>query len=335
MTPERRACVDYYVNGNPQAGVRHTPNIPASLIEGIEYYVELAVRAAWLQRACAGEPECVPYSIVAVWYRRGDGPRQRLTRDGVVALQVGFAVVFASVSGVLSLAYLRFGGLDLGYDGERVVTVMPDYAMRGLGQVEQESLASSVMARARLYPGVESATFGAAACRAPPKPEIDAVFEGGVNESLGRSGLYRYYDVDPRFFQTLGISIVQGRVFSPSDGPSSTAVGIVSQSGAAVWWPGQDPIGRKLKLGEGGEWITVVGVVEDAATLSALGREFSVTTQGSIRHLPLLYRPIAQSSTPSEGWLTEGAMVGLDGVVLAARVTSETGEPSWRDSGAT
>ena len=97
------------------------------------------------------------------------GPRQRLTRDGVVALQVGFAVVFASVSGVLSLAYLRFGGLDLGYDGERVVTVMPDYAMRGLGQVEQESLASSVMARARLYPGVESATVWRGGVKLSPK----------------------------------------------------------------------------------------------------------------------------------------------------------------------
>ena len=72
MTPSRRACVDYYVNGNPRAGF-DILNIPASLIEGIEYYVDGRFAPHGFNGgACAVNPNAFRYSIVAVWYRRGE-----------------------------------------------------------------------------------------------------------------------------------------------------------------------------------------------------------------------------------------------------------------------
>jgi putative ABC transport system permease protein len=69
--------------------------------------------------------------------------------------------------------------------------------------------------------------------------------------------------VHPTYFGTLGIRIVRGRAFLPSDRGDAPRVAIVSDEVAARAWPGQDPVGRRLKMGRlnsRNEWLTVVGV---------------------------------------------------------------------------
>jgi hypothetical protein len=91
-----------------------------------------------------------------------------------------------------------------------------------------------------------------------------------------------------------------------------------------VWWPEQDPIGRQLKLGEDGEWITVIGVVEDVNQLRAgrFSREIPAqnAARGGMRPLPLLFRPMEQEGPPPAGWEW-----GPEGVVVAARTSGDPG----------
>jgi putative ABC transport system permease protein len=95
--------------------------------------------------------------------------------------------------------------------------------------------------------------------------------------------------VSPGYFRAMGVRLLQGRPFGPGDTRSAPGVAIVSVSLARRLWPGQDPLGRRVKIGIGGAperepWRTVVGVVADVRQTS-LG-------DGP---MPALYSPLAQA----------------------------------------
>jgi len=61
------------------------------------------------------------------------------------------------------------------------------------------------------------------------------------------------------YFEALGLTMPRGREFTPADGAAGAEAVIVNQRFAAQYWPGEDPVGRKIRLGQG-PWSTVVGV---------------------------------------------------------------------------
>ena len=66
------------------------------------------------------------------------------------------------------------------------------------------------------------------------------------------------------YFRALGMPIVAGREFDAKDIPTSTGVAIINEAMAQASWPGEDPIGKRMKMGvETQPWLTVVGVVKD------------------------------------------------------------------------
>ena len=95
-----------------------------------------------------------------------------------------------------------------------------------------------------------------------------------------------YQVVTPGYFRTMGIPLVSGRDFRAGDTREAPPVVMVNQTFARHQWPGEDPIGRRLRIGRGDSaWMTVVGVV------------------GDIRHLgpatpprPEFYQPHSQNS---------------------------------------
>ena len=73
----------------------------------------------------------------------------------------------------------------------------------------------------------------------------------------------RYYRhiVMPGWFRTLGIRVLNGREFEPSDDDDAPPAALVTQALAARFWPGEDALGKRLRVA--GDWVTVIGVVED------------------------------------------------------------------------
>src|SRR5438309_7264975 len=69
------------------------------------------------------------------------------------------------------------------------------------------------------------------------------------------------------YFRAMAIPLLQGGYFTPQDGPDSAPVAIINQTLAKRYWPGEDPIGKRLKgfdpRGRNDEWVTVVGLVAD------------------------------------------------------------------------
>jgi predicted permease len=92
--------------------------------------------------------------------------------------------------------------------------------------------------------------------------------------------------VTPGYFRTMSIPIVRGRGFADDDGTGRDPVVIVSQTSASRYWPGLDPVGRRMRFVGDDTWRTVVGVAADV-------RHWGLTRPVN----PMVYRPLAQAGT--------------------------------------
>ena len=90
----------------------------------------------------------------------------------------------------------------------------------------------------------------------------------------------------PAYFETMRIPLVRGRGLTAGDGAEAPATVVISQRLAEDFFPGQDPIGRRLRLAKDGEWFTVVGIVGDV-----------MQDWFAARINPTVYRPLAQDPT--------------------------------------
>ena len=94
--------------------------------------------------------------------------------------------------------------------------------------------------------------------------------------------------IGPGYFRTLGARLLSGREFNDADAASGVPVAIVNQLFASQSWPGEDPLGKRLRLFDGdtpGPWLTVVGVVSNIIQNDANRQRFD----------PLVYLPYRQN----------------------------------------
>ncbi len=249
----------------------------------------------------------------------GSTVRERRTRQVLVAAQVMTCAVLLVVVSVFSMAYQAFADLDMGAEVERVVEVHPDWEVANLEPTDRWNMAEILVQRLEVTAGLEGATAWLQVSEDyPPRPEFDAVIEGAPPDLGPRNGLYTYHEVLPGFFEVLGLEIVQGRQFSAVDGRGGTPVAVVSERAAELWWPGQDPLGRQIKLSEAGQWMTVVGVSQDMQGLTELSRTVAIRRRPG----PAIFIPAGQFVHPPEGWREFGC---CDGVRIGARAATSGG----------
>jgi predicted permease len=95
------------------------------------------------------------------------------------------------------------------------------------------------------------------------RPTDTPVFvEGRPVDPARPQPLINVSQVSPGAFHTLGIPLLSGRGIEPGDRPGRLKIAVVSQSMAKHYWPGENPIGKRLS-GDNKDWVTVVGIVGD------------------------------------------------------------------------
>ena len=124
-------------------------------------------------------------------------------------------------------------------------------------------------------------------------------------------------------FEALGIRVLRGRVFTESDNAGSQLVAIVNRRMAERYWPGQDPIGKRLRRGmpeTSTPWMTVVGEVDDVK----LGSRDAET-------MAQVYQPVTQTVASESVLASVGELSGADGwIVLHSRMDPEQMEDTLR-----
>ena len=208
----------------------------------------------------------------------------------LVAAQAALAVVLTVGAGLAVRSFANLASIQPGFDAERVLTVglrttQADYPTGA----DVAGFYSRLLSQVRAQPGVVSA---GAARRLPLATQIG---DSGMlieNKShLPAKGDWQI--VTPGYFETLGIPLRQGRLFTDSDDADAPQAIIINEAMARAYWPGENPLGRRVKVwgrGERTPWMTIVGIVADI-------RHNGITAEIKEKW----YRPHAQFAALSAG----------------------------------
>jgi predicted permease len=197
----------------------------------------------------------------------GSAARQRL-RSGLVVAEVALAVVLVVGAGLMVRSFARLQQVDPGFDPSGLLTFRLFLDSTDYPDAQaQMTFFDQLTERLNGIPGVASAT---AMNGLPPRRPVnanDTEFEGVERTEDGPPHNVDYYQwVTEGYFETMAIRLVEGRAFAPEDmGPAAQPVTIVNRRLADVFYPGESPLGRRIRpcCGDTNPWLTVVGVVED------------------------------------------------------------------------
>lgn len=205
----------------------------------------------------------------------------------LVVGQVALAVMVLAAAGLLIRSVLNLQAIDLGLAAERLVLV--DLHLPSAAYAERERRAQfldEVLTQLEAVPGISAVTpvnVAPFTDRGWDVPRVTA--EGQNDDQAANNPSVNLESIHPNYFSTIEAPIVRGRPFSLANRQGTVEVAIVSEDFAARLWPGQNPIGKRLKMGrvEGsGRWLEVVGI-------AATTRYRTVTAPR-----PTLYLPAAQ-----------------------------------------
>src|SRR5262245_5220511 len=198
---------------------------------------------------------------------QGGPPGSRRTRNVLVGAEVALALVLLTGAGLLLRTLWGMQTVERGFSTERigVATVsLPGSTYRTPEAVR--AFYARYLERVRATPGVESAALTSGILIPLLANSSTFAFEGKPLPPQDQRPEYVIERVSPGFFETLGARMAAGRTFNDGDNERAAPITIVNETLARSVWPGEDPIGKRLKPGDGNDdrpWITVVGVVKD------------------------------------------------------------------------
>jgi putative ABC transport system permease protein len=197
--------------------------------------------------------------------REGGAVASRRTRSALVAAEVALAFVLLAGAGVLIRSLWTMQRVDRGFLPDRIATMTISLpATMYSGPAEVRAFYDQLLDRLRALPGVESAAAGSGILQ--PLVTSSAVFEieGRPLPPPEEQVEYPLEVVSPGYFETLGMALASGRTFSSRDHGDAPRAIVINETLARHGWPGQDPLGRRLRFaGDGENWMTVVGVIRD------------------------------------------------------------------------
>jgi len=202
--------------------------------------------------------------------RGASAARRHTTRHALVIAQVAFTVMLVIGAGLLARTVYNLTTVDAGFDRSRLVTFSMTLPMASSDPDGRARAYQRVLDRLRSIPGVLRTT---AMSGLPPNRAPDAIatpFEHYTSDDGKPFAIIDYYQfVLGDYFETMGIPIVAGRGFEPTDNASQGKVAIVNETLAKQIWKGQSPIGQRLRPPGGSfgasddAWHTVIGVAKD------------------------------------------------------------------------
>ncbi len=230
---------------------------------------------------------------------RGAG-RTRL-RSAFVVAQLAMSLLLLVTAGLFVQALRSALATDLGFDPDGVVVADLNLRAQGFDDARSAEFHRRVVERISALPGVESVGVAEFAPMSGTTMSVDVETPERPNPAPtpGHTPMNAAYTaVDPGYFRALRIPLVSGRGFTAADRKGGPPVVVVNQTLAGRFWPGQNPVGRRLRVFR--EEHEVVGVARDAK-YQALDQEPT----------SFLYLPLAQA--------------GADRMTLFVRARTEPG----------
>ncbi|HSR69911.1 MAG TPA: ABC transporter permease [Acidobacteriota bacterium] len=194
------------------------------------------------------------------------GGRRNWTQKALVISTVALAFVLLIGAGLLIRSFTHLIETDPGFRPQQLLTLSVPLAAEAYPEADQiRAFYQRLLGKIENLPGVRA--VGASNDLPLQGTEVLSFWpEGRAAENLSSPPLASHSWVLQDYFEAVGIELKQGRYFGPQDRQDSDKVVIVSETLAERIWPGQNPIGQRIKWGvaeSGWPWMSVVGVVKD------------------------------------------------------------------------
>ncbi|MGD0628810.1 MAG: ABC transporter permease [Terracidiphilus sp.] len=231
-------------------------------------------------------------------------------RSALVIAELAVALVLLTASGLLLRSFNKLRSVDLGFRADHTLTAAYSLPRQQYStQAAIDAFNSSLRGKLEQLPGVTA--MGATSILPAVGFEYRATFtpEGYIPPKGAGLNLAWVPAVMGNYFQAQGIPIVRGRDFTPADNADAPLVIILNRTLAEHFWPGQDPIGKRLHRGPERAttlpWLTVVGEVCDVKQLTA-----DAPTMNQF------YLPTSQTKAAAGTFAPPGFLVGNNGYIV-------------------
>jgi predicted permease len=181
----------------------------------------------------------------------------------LLAGQVAVSLVLLVVAAMVLQSIQREYTIDPGFETKHVALFMMYPGQAGYNQTRTEQFYKQARERIGSVPGISSLSW---ASNLPlwGRKETGVVIEGQEQRKKSEAISAVVDTVDLNYFSTVGISFVEGRDFTQEDRDISTPIAIINDTMAAKYWPNQSPLGKRLQLPRGKDFVQIVGVVKTA-----------------------------------------------------------------------
>jgi macrolide transport system ATP-binding/permease protein len=249
-----------------------------SLLAGVLFGLAPALQATRPQLVPALKDEL---DTVAQRFRRFS------LRGSLVVVQVAVSLVLLVGAGLFLRSLIGAQAIDPGFERERAAIAMIAPELAGYDETRAENLFFELRDRARTIPGVETVAL---ASHLPLGVSVNtnALYVEGAGTQPDDAPSIDITVVSSGHFETMGIPLLRGRDFSDQDDGSAPSVVIVSEAAARRFWPGENPVGKRLRLS---------APDREPREIIAVARDTKVRTLGEEAR-PYLYLPFSQNYRP-------------------------------------
>jgi len=221
----------------------------------------------------------------------GAGLRRNRMRSALIVSQVAFSFMLLIGAGLLIRSLLKMQNVNPGFVPQRVLAMKINFNWaKYKDDAQVATLAKKVLDQVTAEPGVVSAAVSSGY---PLEAELvdrgpnsnTFTIQGRTLRSGEAPPIASIASASPDYFMSLGIPLIEGRVFADTDDLKAPQVLIINQALKRILWPNTDPLGQKVSFDDGKGWATIVGVVGDV-------REFGLDRSAESE----IYAPIAQTA---------------------------------------
>jgi predicted permease len=238
-------------------------------------------------------------------------------RSALVVAEIAVALTLLTASGLLLRSFEKMREVKLGFRPDNTLAalyVLPQ--QRYATQSAIDEFTRTLLNDVGHLPGVDAIGITSFLPAAGNNWGIGFTIEGFVSPKGAGLNMAAMSLVESDPFEALGIRVLRGRVFTESDYAGSQLVAIVNRKMTERYWPGQDPIGKRLRRGmpeTSTPWMTVVGEVDDVKLESR-----------DAETMPQVYQPVTQTVASEGVFANPGELSGADGwIVLRSRMAPE------------
>jgi predicted permease len=198
-----------------------------------------------------------------------DGISRRRLRSFLVASEFALAFMLLIGAGLTIRSFLSLESVDPGFNPHNVLSMVVSVAGTNEAKPHQRGIFyRQLLQKIRTLPGVNSAGAINHLPLAGDTWGLSFAIEGRPKPRAGEEPVAVYRIVMPGYFETMRLPLRRGRSISYSDDARTPDVAIINQRAANQYWPGEDPIGKRITFdtdkGNASDWVTIIGVVKNA-----------------------------------------------------------------------